>query len=163
VRFTFARPAHGNEHARVFETKPQFDSREAALVLSRTAWELPTRTPDPGLFSLLDDHARRLAGAAAAEDLPGVVRAAIAADLPGPAPRRALAIGAGWRCWPRSARPSSSGRNPSTESGWSRPCRRMGTDEIMALARQDDGAAPRPSAGATRAPKGRGGAPRAVL
>jgi len=86
VRFTFPRPAQASEHARVFQVEPRFEAREAALVLPRAAWDLPTRAPDPGLFSLLDDHARRLAGAAAVDDLPGLVRAAIAADLPGREP-----------------------------------------------------------------------------
>ncbi len=86
VRFTFPRPAQTGEHARVFEVEPRFDAREAALVLPQAAWDLPPRAPDPGLFSLLDDHARRLAGAAAAENLPDRVRAAIAADLPGREP-----------------------------------------------------------------------------
>lgn len=86
VRFTFPRPPQAGEHARVFEVEPRFDAREPALVLPRAAWDLPTRAPDPGLASLLEDHARRLAGAAAAEDLPGEVRAAIAADLPGREP-----------------------------------------------------------------------------
>jgi AraC-like DNA-binding protein len=86
VRFTFPRPPQAREHGRVFEVEPRFDAREAALVVPRAAWDLPTRAADPGLFSLLDDHARRLAGAAAAEDLPDLVRAAIAADLPGREP-----------------------------------------------------------------------------
>lgn len=85
VRFTFPRPAETREHARVFEVEPVFDARQAALVLPRAAWELPTRAPDPGLSSLLDQHARRLAGAAA-ESLADQVRAAIAADLPGREP-----------------------------------------------------------------------------
>ncbi len=84
VRFTFPRPPQVGEHARLFEVEPRFEAREAALVLPRAAWDLPPRAPDPGLFTLLDDHARRLAEAA--EDLPGEVRAAIAADLPGREP-----------------------------------------------------------------------------
>jgi AraC-like DNA-binding protein len=47
---------------------------------------MATRAPDRGLFSLLDDHARRLASAAADAGLPERVRAAIAADLPGREP-----------------------------------------------------------------------------
>lgn len=86
VRFTFPRPQGAGEHARLFEVEPRFEARQAALVLPRAAWELPTRAPDPGLSSLLDDHARRLAGAAAAESLADQVRSAIAADLPGREP-----------------------------------------------------------------------------
>jgi AraC-like DNA-binding protein len=86
VRLTFPRPLQTSEHARVFEVEPRFESRQAALVLPRAAWDLPLRAPDPGLFSLLDDHARRLAGSAAAEDLPGQVRADVAAFLPGREP-----------------------------------------------------------------------------
>ncbi|HEY6106565.1 MAG TPA: AraC family transcriptional regulator ligand-binding domain-containing protein [Anaeromyxobacteraceae bacterium] len=86
VRFTFPCPERAEEHARLFGVEPRFEAREAALVLPRAAWDLPTRSPDPGLSSLLEDHARRLAGAAAAEDLPGEVRAAVAADLPGREP-----------------------------------------------------------------------------
>ncbi len=86
VRFTFPPPARAGEHARVFGLEPRFGAREAALVLPRGAWEMPTRAPDRGLFSLLDGHARRLAEAASAERLPEQARAAIAADLPGREP-----------------------------------------------------------------------------
>ncbi|HSN90340.1 MAG TPA: AraC family transcriptional regulator [Anaeromyxobacteraceae bacterium] len=86
VRFAFPRPAGAAEHARVFEVEPVFEAKEAALVLPRAAWESPTRAPDPGLSSLLDGHARRLADAAAAEGLPERVRAAVEADLPGREP-----------------------------------------------------------------------------
>lgn len=93
VRFAFPRPAEAREHARVFELEPCFEARQAALVLPRSAWSLPTRTPDPGLFSLLDDHVRRRAGAAAAGDVPDQVRAAVAADLPGREPSLAAVAG----------------------------------------------------------------------
>ncbi|HYQ81149.1 MAG TPA: AraC family transcriptional regulator, partial [Anaeromyxobacteraceae bacterium] len=46
VRFTFPPPAQAGEHARVFGLEPRFGAREAALVLPRAAWEMPTRAPD---------------------------------------------------------------------------------------------------------------------
>ncbi len=86
VRFTFPAPGRSGEHARVFEAEPRFGAREAALFLPRAAWDMPTRAPDAGLLSLLDQHARRLAVPAAAGGLPEQARAAIAADLPGREP-----------------------------------------------------------------------------
>ncbi len=86
VRFAFPPPPADGEHARVFGVRPRFGAREPALVLPRAAWEMPTRTPDPGLLSLLDGHARRLARSAAGEGLPDRVRAAVDADLAGREP-----------------------------------------------------------------------------
>ncbi len=86
VRFTFPRPPDVREHVRVFGVEPTFGSRDAALVLPRSAWEEPTRGADPALFALLDEHARRLADARAVEDVGATVRAAIAASLAGKLP-----------------------------------------------------------------------------
>jgi AraC-like DNA-binding protein len=92
VRFAFPRPVDVREHARVFGVEPRFGARSAALVFTRSDWAAPTRMHDPGLFALLDQHVRALAGAAAArDDLPARVRAAIAADLPGREPTLAAA------------------------------------------------------------------------
>jgi len=90
VRLAFPRPPGPAEHARVFGVEPRFGARAAALVLPRPAWELPTRAPAPGLIPLLDEHARRLAGAAAGSAA-DEVRGAVGADLPGREPTLAAA------------------------------------------------------------------------
>jgi AraC-like DNA-binding protein len=86
VRFAFPRPADVREHTRVFGLEPRFGAADAALLFSRSDWDAPTRMHDPGLFALLDEHARTLIGGAAEEELRARVRAAIAADLPGREP-----------------------------------------------------------------------------
>jgi AraC-like DNA-binding protein len=87
VTFTFPRPAHHAEHARVLGVEPVFGAPAASLVLSRASWEAPTRAADPGLFAALDAHARALVGrAGSAGDPAARVRAAIAEELPGREP-----------------------------------------------------------------------------
>jgi AraC-like DNA-binding protein len=92
VRFAFPAPADDREHARLFGLRPRFGAADAALVFARGDWDAPTRLHDPGLFALLDQHARALADGAAAPDASSPrVRAAIAADLPGREPTLAAA------------------------------------------------------------------------
>lgn len=92
VRFAFPAPADDREHARLFGVRPRFGAADAALVFARRDWDAPTRMHDPGLFALLDQHARGLAdGAAGPDGLAARVRAAIAADLPGREPTLAAA------------------------------------------------------------------------
>lgn len=86
VRLAFARPADASEHGRVLGVAPRFDAGVASLALSRTDWERPTSSRDPGLFATLDEHARRLVERAEPAPLTERVRAAIAADLPGREP-----------------------------------------------------------------------------
>jgi AraC-like DNA-binding protein len=90
VRFAFPAPADPREHARVFGVVPSFGCAGAALVLPRAAWDLPTVSRDPGLFTALDAHARALVadapGARAADALPAQVAAAVASIPPGRAP-----------------------------------------------------------------------------
>jgi len=90
LRFAFPPPADTREHARVFGLEPRFAAADAALVFSRRDWDGPTRMHDPGLFALLDRHAKALAGGASVA-LAARVRAAIAADLPGREPTLAAA------------------------------------------------------------------------
>lgn len=91
VRFAFPRPSAAGEHARVFGLTPRFAAKDAALVLSREAWDTPTRNPDAALSIALDEHTRRRAAAIAEGDVVGRVRAAIMQDLPGREPSLAAA------------------------------------------------------------------------
>ncbi|MBI5070589.1 MAG: AraC family transcriptional regulator ligand-binding domain-containing protein [Deltaproteobacteria bacterium] len=86
VAFTFPRPAGGGPHARVFGVEPRFEAPAAELCLARDDWERPTGMTDPGLFAVLGEHLRALAGGAAGDDLLSRARGAIAADLRGQAP-----------------------------------------------------------------------------
>lgn len=91
VRFAFPRPVDAREHARVFGVPPVFGADEAALVLSRAVWELPTRSADRGLFATLDEHAHRLlARLPDADQLTSRARATIAEVLPGGEPSLAV-------------------------------------------------------------------------
>jgi AraC-like DNA-binding protein len=87
VTFTFPRPAHAAEHARVLGVEPAFGAPEASLAIPRATWDGPTRAADPGLFAALEAHARSLLGRAAAQEDPAArVRAAIAEELNGREP-----------------------------------------------------------------------------
>jgi AraC-like DNA-binding protein len=88
VEFAFPRPPDASEHTRIFGVPPRFDARDAALVLPGEVWNRPTRARDPGLFAVLDDHARTMLSRApsAEDDLVARVRAAIATELTGRAP-----------------------------------------------------------------------------
>lgn len=86
VRLSFPRPPDAREHARVFGVEPAFGSADVALAFSRTDWDLPARGGDPALFALLAEHARRVADAAAEDDVAAGVRLAVAATLAGREP-----------------------------------------------------------------------------
>jgi AraC-like DNA-binding protein len=87
VRFTFARPAHAAEHARVLGVEPAYGAREAALVVGQATWDAAPRAADPGLFAALDAHARALAGRAGRDEGTAArVRGAVAEELPGREP-----------------------------------------------------------------------------
>jgi AraC-like DNA-binding protein len=90
VGFTFPAPCDIREHVRLFRVRPCFDSRAAAITVSRRVWELPTRSRDPELFALLDAHARLLLGRARSTDPVAQVRRAIATELPGRNPSLAV-------------------------------------------------------------------------
>jgi AraC-like DNA-binding protein len=91
VSFTFAPPHDIDEHVRVFRVRPRFRAAAAAIALSRDTWELPTRSPDPELFALLDAHARVLLDRApAAEKLVERVRLVVGTELPGAPPSLSL-------------------------------------------------------------------------
>jgi AraC-like DNA-binding protein len=67
---------------------PRFGARDVALVVPGEVWRRTTRARDPGLFAVLDDHARALLARApsAEDDLVERVRAAVATELTGRAP-----------------------------------------------------------------------------
>ncbi|WP_242393268.1 AraC family transcriptional regulator [Anaeromyxobacter oryzisoli] len=85
-RFTFSRPAHAAEHARVLGVEPAYGAPVAALVLSRATWDAPTSGGDPRLLAALDEHARALLGRASGGDGAARTRAAIWAELTGREP-----------------------------------------------------------------------------
>ena len=88
VEFAFPRPPDASEHTRIFGVPPRFEARDAALVVPGEVWSRTTRARDPGLFAVLDDHARALLSRApsAEDDLVERVRAAVATELTGRAP-----------------------------------------------------------------------------
>lgn len=68
VEFTFPRPDDAAEHERIFACPVRFEQPRARLVLPRASWALPVRGADPGLSSVLEDHAQRLVAELPRED-----------------------------------------------------------------------------------------------
>jgi AraC-like DNA-binding protein len=60
VDIAFPAPPSTAEHERVFECPVRFGAREHAMRFSRAAWDAPSARADPGLFSILAEHARIL-------------------------------------------------------------------------------------------------------
>ncbi len=87
VCFTFPSPSDPGELSRVFGVIPTFDCARAALVFPRRIFDLPPPSRNPGLFSVLDEHARALLERVPLDEaLVTRVRLAIAAGLNGEAP-----------------------------------------------------------------------------
>lgn len=68
VELTFPAPDGAREHERIFACPVRFGQPRARLVVPRSSWELPVRGADPALFSVLEDHARRLLAELPADD-----------------------------------------------------------------------------------------------
>lgn len=94
VDFSHPRPADISEHERIFECPVEFGAATCQLVVAREVWETPRVGSDPGLFSVLDAHARMLL-----EQLPNPaeivtqVRQALESELRGGNPQLASIAG----------------------------------------------------------------------
>lgn len=88
VDFSHPRPADIREHERIFECPVKFGAGACQLVLARDVWDTPRVGSDPGLFSVLDAHAKMLL-----EQLPNpaeivtLVRQALESELRGGNPQ----------------------------------------------------------------------------
>lgn len=60
VEFSHPRPPSVREHERVFACPVSFGAPACRLVIDRAVWDAPRTGADPGLFSLLETHARML-------------------------------------------------------------------------------------------------------
>ena len=88
VEFSHPRPADVSEHERIFECPVRFGAAGCQLIIARDVWDTPRTGTDPGLFSLLDTHAKiLLEQLPRAEDIVGRVREAIEAELRGGNPK----------------------------------------------------------------------------
>lgn len=88
VDFSFPSPGSAAEHERIFDAPVRFNAPRIQLVLARDVWETPSARSDPGLFSVLDAHARMLLEQLPnPEDFVQRVRDAISAELRGGSPK----------------------------------------------------------------------------
>lgn len=82
IELTFAAPPNTEVHARVLIAPLRFSAPRARIVFSQDSWDAPITGSEPALVSVLEDHAARLlAELPPSDELPGQVRAAIAAGL----------------------------------------------------------------------------------
>lgn len=88
VDFGFPRPPCVTEHERIFDCPVHFGAGVTQLVVAREMWDTPSTGGDPGLFSVLDAHARMLLDQLPkGDDVVARVREAIAAELRGGNPK----------------------------------------------------------------------------
>lgn len=84
VDFSQPRPADIREHERIFECPIRFGAAACQLVIDRAVWDTPRTGDNPGLFSVLDAHAKMLLDQLPRQpDLVGRVRQAIEGELRG--------------------------------------------------------------------------------
>lgn len=82
VEFTFGAPPDVSEYERVLSAPVVFGAPSPRIVFSEASWAAPILGSEPSLFTVLEDHARRLAAELpAGDDLPSRVRAAVADGL----------------------------------------------------------------------------------
>ncbi|TPV96181.1 MAG: AraC family transcriptional regulator [Myxococcales bacterium FL481] len=70
VDFTFEAPTEQRVYEEIFASRLNFGASKAQLVIPQSSWKQAVRGADGALFSVLDDHARRLLGEVP-EDEPG--------------------------------------------------------------------------------------------
>jgi AraC-like DNA-binding protein len=84
VEFSHPSPEDISEHERIFECPVRFGADGCRMVMAREVWDTPCTPGDPGLFAVLDNHARMLLEQLPpADDLVGRVRTAIEEELRG--------------------------------------------------------------------------------
>src|SRR5262245_37574214 len=84
VEFSHPRPPDISEHERIFECPVALGAGTCRLVIAREVWDMPRSGGNPGLFAVLDTHARMLLNQLPADaGIAGRVRGAIEGELRG--------------------------------------------------------------------------------
>ncbi len=87
IELTYGKPEDIREYERIFRCSIVFDAPVSQLVLTRSFWDSPLPTANPGLWRVLDEHAHTLLAAHPhPADIQATVRKIISTELAGSQP-----------------------------------------------------------------------------